>query len=139
MSSLVRSAARNPDFLLGLEQRVSLFSARRIEEANSWLRRFFVYRGEIEEVIRTPEFMLNDLEKIGRLEGDCDDISTFSAAVFASLGYPVRLVAIRYTPGQLAFEHVFTEIFDSGEWRVIDPTLPDGTVMHVLAQMVEVV
>jgi len=104
-----------------------------------WIRNHFVYREEEEEILRTPEFMLNDLEMQGYLEGDCDDTATLSAAFTKILGYPTRLTALQVqTP--LEFDHVFSECRDvNGEWAIIDPTVPKGTRYESYGVLLEVV
>jgi hypothetical protein len=94
---------------------------------DSWVRNHFQYRGEVEEVVRTPQRMFDDLERLGYFEGDCDDISTLNAAVLFTMGFPVRFVAIRYD-GSPEFLHVFVEFLYRGQWQRMDPTVPPGTI-----------
>lgn len=134
MASLARRAAKNPEFVHSV---VRLLGAGHlsIDQIDEWLRPLFVYRDEYEEVVRTPEFMLNDLAKLGRIEGDCDDISTFFAAVAIVSRYRVRFVAIRYSRFVQHFEHVFVEVWDAGKWRVVDLTVDIGTSIEALEVM----
>lgn len=134
MAELARSAANNPAF------RSFALSFQTLREVDTWVRARFRYRDEREEILRTPEFMLNDLEsRLGYLEGDCDDISTFYAAIFKALSVPTRFVAIRYTPSHSNFEHVFTQAYDMAVWRTFDATVPPGTDIRALeSTMVEV-
>lgn len=136
MGNLARQAVRNLDFVNGI---VGLFGAWRptIDEMDKVLRPFFVYREEYEEVVRTPEWMLADLKKLGRLEGDCDDISTLLAAVAVLVGYRVRFVAIRYSPSVAHFEHVFVEMDDGAKWRTVDLTIPVGQTITALEVMTQ--
>lgn len=110
-----------------------------LDAIDSFVRANYIYRDETEEVVRTPAFMVNDLNRIGHLEGDCDDISTLYAALFKTLGYATRLVAIRYTPSNPNFEHVFTEAMDSGVFRIFDATVQPGTELRSIEEMIEVV
>ena len=82
--------------------------------------------------------MLNDLDTLGRIEGDCDDISTLLAAVALVAGYRVRFVAVRYSPGVQHYEHVFVEIH-AVAWRVVDLTVPIGTTIRAIEVMEEYV
>ena len=139
MAALARRAVKSPEFVLGVAR---LFSAQRpssVNELDDTLRRFFVYRDEYEEIVRTPEFMLNDLETIGRVEGDCDDISTLVAALALFAGWQVRFVAIRYSPDSSGFQHVFNEVNTGSGWRVVDLTVPVGTPIQALEVMEEYV
>lgn len=135
MLSLARRAARNPDFVRG----VLLVDGARcsVEDIDRTWRPFFVYRDEREEIVRSPEWMLRDFETLGRLEGDCDDIATFVAAVALVCGFTVRVTAIRYTATVMHFEHVFTEVLDGLTWRVIDLTVPVGSTMYAYEVMEE--
>jgi transglutaminase-like putative cysteine protease len=136
MANLARRAARNPDFVNAI---VRLFGAWRptIEDMARVLRPLFVYREEYEEVVRTPEFMLNDLVTLGRIEGDCDDISTLLAAIAVMVGYRVRFVAIRYTPTVAHFEHVFVEMDNGDKWYAVDLTIQSGRTINALEVMIE--
>jgi transglutaminase-like putative cysteine protease len=102
-----------------------------------WMRANYRYRDESEEILRSPEFMLNDFDTLGYCEGDCDDCSTLIAALGKSLGYPVRFSAIKVqTPDE--FDHVFTEYMNpGGTWIPVDPTVPQGTTYTIYGQTVE--
>ena len=131
MASLARAAARDPGFI-GFVQ--THFIDAPLDTVDQYYRAFYRYRDEQEETIRTPQFMVADLDRIGHLEGDCDDISTLYAATFTVLGYPARFVAIRYRAE--AFEHVFVEAKDHGSWRRFDATVRPGQPMRVLESLV---
>lgn len=94
---------------------------------DTWLRNHFQYRPEQEEVIRTVPFMLTDLDSSSAIEGDCDDIATFTGAWLMMLGIPARFTAIQSQP-EGEFDHVFAEGQGGGWWQPIDPTVPLGTV-----------
>jgi len=134
MASLARRASKNPEFVRVV---VGLLGAARpsINQIDEALRPLYVYREEWEEVVRTPEWMLADRDRIGRIEGDCDDISTLFAAVAVIYGYRVRFVAIRYSRTVSHFEHVFVEAWDGGAWRMVDLTLEVGTEIQALEVM----
>jgi transglutaminase-like putative cysteine protease len=135
MRNRANLATKNPDF-----QKFALeFGST--TEVDNWIRAHFRYRDETEEILRTPEFMLNDaLVRLGYLEGDCDDISTFTAAFFKTLGLSTRFVAIRYTPDNPNFEHVFTQAHhEASGWQTFDATVPPGTdIRAVETLMMEV-
>jgi Transglutaminase-like superfamily len=97
-----------------------------LPDLDSWIRHAFVYRGENQEVIRTPEYMLAQFEREGHLEGDCDDISTLYAAFLKALGFQSRFVAIRV--GRATdFSHVYVEVSVPNGWIAVDPTVEHGT------------
>lgn len=131
MAQLARKAAANEAFSQQAAQLGSLSAV------DTFIRSNYRYRDEMEEIIRTPEFMLNDLQRIGYIEGDCDDVSTLYAAFARALQYPARFVAIRYTPSNPNFEHVFTQAYAGGEWKTFDGTVQPGTVLEALEEMTE--
>jgi transglutaminase-like putative cysteine protease len=102
------------------------------------LRSVYRYRSEIEEIVRTPEFMLNDLTTLGYVEGDCDDISTLVSSITKAMGYPTRLTAIA-AEGPEEFDHVFSEVQNNGQWIPVDLTVPQGTTYWCYKIMSEVV
>jgi hypothetical protein len=62
--------------------------------------------------------------------------SRINSAIYKALGYPVRLVAIRYD--SMEFQHVFVEVFLSGDgWVWIDPTVVPHTLHKEIERMVE--
>jgi transglutaminase-like putative cysteine protease len=134
MRNLANRAASNPDvqsFALPFLDAESAVMLRRLD---NWIRAHFVYRGEIEEVLRTPEFMLDTLERLGYFDGDCDDISTLYAALAKALHFQCRFVAIRYDASP-EFKHVFLEVW-LGRWVAVDPTVPEGTPYTETERMV---
>lgn len=130
MTSRARAAAKNNEF------RNFALEFDSLEEIDGWIRAHFRYRDEQEEILRTPEFMLNDaLNRLGYLEGDCDDIATLYVAMFKALGFPSRFVAIRYTPDNPNFEHVFAQAYNMGVWRTFDATVPAGTEIKAVESL----
>lgn len=105
---------------------------------DSGLRRIFRYRGEINEIIRTPEHMIDYFEQRGYIEGDCDDITTFVGSLLRALGFAVRFVAIRTDPTRNDFLHVFAECEATGTWIRFDETVTNETPLIYYGQrMVE--
>ena len=98
-----------------------------------------MYRPEQEEILRSTDFMMADLSRLGYIEGDCDDIAIFIAALFRCLAVPVRFVAIRTSADDPEFSHVFTEIWTGNGWTIIDPTVKPGTRYRYVERMVEYV
>lgn len=135
MAALIRAGADSP--------RLQDFVFRMLGEApdpflvDRWVRGHFRYRPDGEnEIIRTPDFMLNDLENLGYIQGDCDCITVFYSTILLILGYRVRLVAIRHTdPSE--FEHVFLEFYNGNRWSRVDPTVSPGTIHVELDRMVQ--
>jgi hypothetical protein len=136
MAQLARAAASDPNFIAFARRLATL------QGLDAFVRWHFVYRDEQEEIVRDPRFMLADMGRLDggrvvRLEGDCDDVATFYAACVIAIGKPARFVAIRYTPVNPNFEHVFTQAYDDGQWKILDATIPPGTHMQWIEAMVE--
>jgi transglutaminase-like putative cysteine protease len=114
--------------------------AQRIASFDKWERRYYRFRDEQIEIIRAPVFMLEDLATFGYLEGDCDDITTFSACVCIAMGLPCRFVAIRTDPSRIDYLHVFCETLVNGEWLRLDATVsPQTNMIFYGERMVEYV
>lgn len=98
-----------------------------VNDFESWLRNHSRYRDEYEEVVRMPEFMVEDFKRTGILEGDCDDFATFAGSVVHAMNIPSRLVAVRTSPDP-NFDHVFLEAHMFEErFQRIDPTVDADT------------
>jgi transglutaminase-like putative cysteine protease len=130
MAQLAREASSNTEF----RERIQFLFPPIPDAIDRFLRSLFRYREEIEEIIRTPQHMLEKFETDGFIEGDCDDIATLYAAIFGVFGWPSRFVAIRYDAPE--FQHVFLEAMIGGAWKRFDATVPVGTVHKELERMV---
>lgn len=131
MAQLARKAASN-NYFVGYA--LALGSLNGVDQ---FIRANYRYRDEREEIVREPEWMMNDLSRIGYMEGDCDDVATLYAAFIKALGYPARFVAIRYNPAQSEFEHVFTQAYAGGVWRTFDATVSPEVIIESIEQMTE--
>ena len=69
------------------------------------------------ELIRTPSYLLRQIEDTGRAEGDCDDVAVLGAALGMAAGIPARYVLVGLTPGD-PFEHVYAELLTA--WGPVD-------------------
>lgn len=135
MSELSRAAANSGQFRAFIADTMGR-DHRSFTTWDRWIRGHFRYRPEGVEVVRTPEFMLDEFQRTGYFEGDCDCVSVFYGTIIKALGFRVRFVAIRYSdPSE--FQHVFLEYFNLGRWIRVDPTAPYGTVHVELDRMVE--
>lgn len=75
------------------------------------------------ELVRTPSYMLWELETSGRAEGDCDDVAVLGAALGMAAGLSGRYVLVALTPGD-PFEHVYTELVTPAGPVELDTTRP---------------
>lgn len=99
-----------------------------------------VYRPENMEIVRQPEWMLNDLATLGYMEGDCDDFTTLLAAMCKSIGIGCRIVAVRTDPNVTDFDHVFLEIpTATGTAFRMDATVNPEIVIPEAERLVEYV
>jgi hypothetical protein len=123
MATLARSGSNVP----GIAVLVSgLRQTDCIAVIDRFLRQNFVYRDEAEEVLRDVPFMLHDLETIGHMEGDCDDMTIMGCALLKACGLPVRMTAIKSDNAD-EFDHVFSEARIGEYWIPVDPTVAPGT------------
>jgi transglutaminase-like putative cysteine protease len=62
------------------------------------------------ELLETPSYLLAKIQKDGRVQGDCDDAATLSAALCASIGIPPTFYALAFgKQGTTApYQHVIT-------------------------------
>lgn len=60
------------------------------------------------ELLEAPNYQLDQFDKRGQIEGDCDDASTLAAALLSSIGIPAKMVAVDIVGTPRGFDHVFT-------------------------------
>ena len=82
--------------------------------------------------------MVNDLETVGYMEGDGDDIATITASIVKAMKFYSRLTSIQTNPDN-EYDHVFSEARIGVYWLPIDLTVPVGTTYRVYAHMSEMV
>jgi transglutaminase-like putative cysteine protease len=108
-----------------------------IRSVDSWVRRYFEYESENIETVKSPLIDWQEIEENGYFTGDCDDVSVFEATVFKSLGFPVRLVAIRTQADNPDYLHVFIEVqTTNNQWIRLDPTVRAGLIHVSYGEMV---
>jgi hypothetical protein len=129
MANLAREGAQNP------KVKAYAASIQTPYAIDGVLRPLYLYRDEEEEIVRTPEFMVRDLETLGYVEGDCDDIATFTASLTKAMNYPTRLTGIQTSTEE--YDHVFSEARIGQFWLPIDLTVPPGTEYRVYGLMTE--
>lgn len=91
------------------------------------------------EALHTPVRLLELIDRYGALAADCDDVAILGAALAASIGFPVRFVAVALDKDG-PYEHVWAEaasptgIGEVVEFDVTRPwqQLPDGLVKRPL-------
>lgn len=75
------------------------------------------------ELVHTPHWMLQQIERHGLVSVDCDDVAVLAATLASAIGYPVRLVAVALDAAGRPFSHVWAEARDrAGVWVDFDVT-----------------
>lgn len=90
--------------------------------------------GEFDERLQTPARQLREIADTGTVWGDCDDAAVLIGALLASVGMPIRLVAVGQPGGE--YMHVFIEAFDGESWWRLDPIVPAGASLDGLSRLV---
>lgn len=80
------------------------------------------------EYIQTPPVLLAGVEEAQRGRaprpiGDCDDMTTLSLSLMKSVGFPVVIKTVGFTPD--AFSHVYGLVFIKDRWYPTDTVRPD--------------
>lgn len=110
-----------------------------------WLSEHMVYvpDGEapdsvgLEEEIRSPEYLLDKIERYGYAFGDCDDFVILFAALLLAAGIPARLVLVSARSDR-EFDHVYLRLLTARGWVAADAIrgealgweVPAGRVTH---------
>ncbi|MEE8177710.1 MAG: hypothetical protein V3T65_06925 [Acidobacteriota bacterium] len=72
-----------------------------------------------------PE-MLEDMQRWGAAQVDCDDAAVLSAALGKAVGLKPRFVVLGFEGPTGPYRHVYTELFDGVAWTEMDVTRPGG-------------
>jgi len=88
------------------------------------------------ELLRTPVYMLNRINAVGRIQADCDDAALLGASLLSSVGVPCRFVAVEFAalPGPLL--HVWADAWDGKDWRDLDVTRPRNVPLAAIKRRV---
>ncbi len=91
----------------------------------NWLSIHVDIVDEFEELLIGPERMIDEIWGSGRAFGDCDDVAMLAAAILASIGASVQLVAAFPQPDG-SYAHVFVRYRFPHEpdYSDFDPTIP---------------
>lgn len=71
------------------------------------------------EYVRSPVRMIGDYCRAGYAQGDCDDMTLLAASLLNSLGFRVRVVAVKLN-GSAHYNHVLTQVFVRDGWKWFD-------------------
>lgn len=75
------------------------------------------------ELLQTPAYLLELIERDGFASGDCDDIATLAAALGIAKGLRARFVLISFG-NHLPLSHVLTQLETYAGWVEMDITRP---------------
>lgn len=90
----------------------------------NWMLTHIDIVDEFEELLISPLVMIREIDSAGRTAGDCDDCAMLAAALLASVGAMVQLVACFPQPDE-TYAHVFTryKFPRQSEWMDFDATI----------------
>ncbi len=96
---------------------------RELSTVFNWFKRNIDYRRDPYGV----ELLQDVWSTLDRKRGDCDDATTFLAAVAEILGSPARIVTVSTRPSKEP-NHVYAEALVGGRWQGLDATVPQSYV-----------
>ena len=82
------------------------------------------------ELLRTPRYMLEKIDKQFYYQADCDDFSILAASLAKSAGMPATFVVLGFPQSQGEYAHVFTISKINDKWYPYDRNVqyPPGNV-----------
>jgi len=86
----------------------------------------FEFDPEDIELLRTPSYYARAIRQQQAAAGDCDDMALLLGTLLYSQGFNVAYVVMATSPIQREFQHVFTAVRISREWRFYDPSIARG-------------
>ena len=132
MAELIRdpspAVAAWADHLADTAEAAGADDAAIAEAVFEWVRLHMVYvedqdSHDVVEEIRTPDYLLDEIARLGHAIGDCDDFVLLLGALYQALGYGVLLVAIGLTDDNL--EHVYLHVVTPAGQIPADPIRPE--------------
>lgn len=95
-----------------------------------WLaERFRFIRDPLrKEVLRRPPDMVDEVERLGFVQGDCDEAATLGWALGESIGLRARFVVAGLN-GDPAFRHTYAELDTRAGWVDLDTTAPKAAIL----------
>lgn len=60
------------------------------------------------ELLESPAYQLEQFDRVGYIQGDCDDAASLAAALLLSIGIPATFAAVDIVGTPRGFDHVFT-------------------------------
>ena len=134
MRTLARRAAHSPFVRCTAEDILRCVPennpARESAALYDYVRLGVRYTGDIDnlETLKTPEYLITEIETMGTGTGDCDDMSLLLAALLVTSGYRCRFVlGTSWWNDSGESNHVYVQYFNplSQSWVSLDPIIKD--------------
>lgn len=74
------------------------------------------------EVLSTPRYMVEHIQRQQFVSGDCDDGAILGAALGKAVGLPAKFRALSFVNPRRPFQHVYTLLLVNGQWANLDTT-----------------
>lgn len=130
MKSLVNDALRDPLVVEQARQIVEDFGASGRDEIgkalaiHDWMENHLTFIPDPVgvELLATPHYLIQRIQRTGMVSGDCDDTAILSAALGKAVGLKAKFRAMGFRKPGAAFRHVVTYLLAAGRWVNLDTT-----------------
>lgn len=133
MNRLVAASIRNGDFVRRAVDVVGDTDGRNAGALASRIRAWmgahlqFIRDPAVDgDVLRSPDYVMEDVRIRGIARVDCDDAATLGAALGRSVGLDARFVVVGFGSRSAPFSHVWAEVLTERGWTDLDTTAPPG-------------
>jgi transglutaminase-like putative cysteine protease len=126
----VTAGLRDPSVRLRAESVVAHCAERdeqcEVRSIFTWVLNHFRYRRDPTglELVKGPEVSDAEITQRGFFQGDCDDVTTYLAALLKAMGYQVKVATIAI-PGQgQAYRHIYPSVYlpRARQWLALEAT-----------------
>jgi len=131
LQQLVEDYGRNPQlraFAISLLTSVKNNDVRRnVSVLTEWVKEHVTYLSDPDgaELLQSPFYMLAEIQKRGKVMGDCDDHVLLLGSMLISIGIPTKVSGVKINNGSW-FNHVIITVRIFNQWIDIDPCIKDG-------------
>jgi len=74
------------------------------------------------ELLSTPRYMIDYIQRAYFVSGDCDDAAILGATLGKAVGLPAKFRALSFGSQGRPFSHVYTLLLVRGQWANLDTT-----------------
>lgn len=105
-----------------ISSRINNDTERNARALLSWVVNRVVYLADPDggELLQTPIYLLDQIEKNGRAYGDCDDHVLLLGSLLLSIGIPARVAGVKIG-GAPNYNHVVVEYLSNSRRVLVDP------------------